>query len=181
MSDEPNQQSEIELLEPEIEPEYLPRNKGGRPRFQPTRQQRRLVQIMAANGTSQEIMANNILWSEDNPRPIDLKTLRKAFRAELDYGYAQTVAHMGVAIVNQGLNGNIAAARYWMQTHGGDEWRVTENIRHGLTSDTPAQGLVAPVLVIQPVLPASAVKPNNGAVPGNEDLVPLEDYDDAGA
>ena len=62
---------------------------------------------------------------------------------------------MGVAVVKSGLSGNIAAAKYWLQTHGGDEWKTTENVRHRLTSGTQAavgsNALVAPILVVQPV------------------------------
>jgi hypothetical protein len=51
------------------------------------------------------------------------KTLRKYFAVELATGRAQVRAAIGASIVRQALAGNINAARYWLSTHGGPEWR----------------------------------------------------------
>jgi hypothetical protein len=33
---------------------------------------------------------------------------------------------IGASVVRQALAGNINAASYWLSTHGGPEWRLTE-------------------------------------------------------
>jgi hypothetical protein len=73
---------------------------------------------MRSNGNTLPIIAANIGITE--------KTLRKHFRVELETGHAQVVAAMGSAVVRAGLNGNMIAARYWLSTHGGPAWRITE-------------------------------------------------------
>lgn len=120
-----------------------------------------MVQILVSNGTPQDVIARNVKKAKGDPRGIDEKTLRKVFRQELDCGYSDTVARMGSTVVREGLKGNIAAAKYWLTTHAGDEWKVTENHRLGLTPDTKeafgSGSLVAPVLVIQPVKSVESV------------------------
>lgn len=128
-----------------------PRSRG-QPEFVPTAEQRLMVQIMAANGTPQDVIARNI-HRQKGDGGIAEKTLRRAFRQELDCGYADTLSRMGSVVVREGLKGQGWAAKYWLTTHGGDDWKPTENVRHGLTPEATASGhgLVAPVLVIQPV------------------------------
>lgn len=126
----------------------------------------------------QEIIARSILRYKDDRVGIDLKTLRKVFRLELDEGYEQTVARMGMAVVRSGLGGNVMAQRYWLETHGGDEWKRTENLRHGLTPDAAAsrQNLIAPVLVIQPVTTLEALEMDKR----NDRAPAVLDHDDSG-
>jgi hypothetical protein len=149
------------------------KHKGGMPPFVPTPEQRLMVQILVSNGTPQDVIARNI-HRQKGDRGIDEKTLRKCFREELDCGYSDTVARMGGTVVREGLKGNIAAAKYWLTTHAGDEWKTTENVRHGLTPEAQASGasLVAPVLVVQPVraITVTEQKPNGhaeGPINGN--------------
>jgi hypothetical protein len=78
---------------------------------------------MAANRVPQEIMARNILRDRDDEDGIGERTLRKVFQQELDEGYQDTVARMGMAVVKSGLSGNVAAQKYWLQTHGGTSGR----------------------------------------------------------
>jgi len=145
------------------EPKRKRKHGGGMPAFVPTAEQRLMVQILVSNGTPQDVIARNI-HRQKGDKGIDEKTLRKVFRAELDSGYADTLARMGGTVVREGLKGQGWAAKYWLQTHGGDEWRTTENVRHGLTPDAQASGasLVAPVLVVQPVraITVTEQKPN---------------------
>jgi hypothetical protein len=157
-------------------------NKGGRPAFNPTHAQRALVRSMAANRVPQHIIARNVLRHRNDLDGIDEKTLRRVFRRELDEGYARTVASMGVAVVRSGLAGNVAAQRYWLETHGGDEWKRTGNVRHGLMHDTQAavgsNALVAPVLVIQPV---KAIDVDSLPKPNGHDKTNGHAHDDAAA
>lgn len=92
--------------------------KAGRPPFAPTDSQRQLVQVMVSNGIAQAVIARTV--------GCDGKTLRRHFKQELGDGHAAVEAAMGVAIVRAGLAGNILAAKYWLATHGGPEWRITE-------------------------------------------------------
>jgi hypothetical protein len=90
----------------------MPR-RGQRP-FEPTPEQRKLVQVLAANDTSQVVIAHNV-----GPRGIDEKTLRKHFAEELANGHGQVVASVGAAVVKAALSDNMHAAKYWLATHGG--------------------------------------------------------------
>jgi hypothetical protein len=56
----------------------------------------------------------------------DVKTLKRHFKNELADGHAQVEAAMGAAIVRAGLGGNVYAARFWLATHGGPKWRISE-------------------------------------------------------
>jgi len=141
-----------------------PKRGRGKPPFVPTPEQRLMVQILSSNGTPQDVIARNIKQHKGDAKGISEPTLRKVFRQELDAGYADTLARLGATVVREGLKGQGWAAKYWLQTHGGDEWRTTENVRHGLTPDAQASGasLVAPVLVVQPVraITVTEQKPN---------------------
>jgi hypothetical protein len=133
-----------------------PRAMPGQPPFVPNDAQRMLVRFMAANRVPQRIIARNITRYRGDREGICEITLRKVFRQELDEGYERTVASMGLAVIRSGLAGNVMAQKYWLQTHAGDEWKVTDNVRHGFSPDASRAGLagasiVAPVLVIQPV------------------------------
>ena len=138
----------------------------GQPPFVPTPEQRLMVQILASNGTPQDVIARNIRRAKGDTKGISEPTLRKAFREELDCGYADTLARMGATVVREGLKGQGWAAKLWLQTHGGETWKAEQNVRYGLTPDTQAAlgngSLVAPVLVIQPVKSVDIAQKANG-------------------
>jgi len=77
---------------------------------------RELVSILAGNGVSQEIMARLL--------HINVRTLMKHFRREMEEGREMVTAMMGAALVKEGLAGNVAALRYWLGQHGGEQWRI---------------------------------------------------------
>ena len=77
---------------------------------------RGLVQVMASNGVPLDIMAKVL--------KIARGTLNKHYKQEIADGWALVTARMGVALVKEGLAGNVAAQRYWLGTHGGPEWRI---------------------------------------------------------
>ena len=91
---------------------------NGRPPFEPTDAQRQIVQVLKSNGVGERVIAANV--------GCDTKTLRKHFKAELTDGRLQVKAAIGVALVRAALAGNVAAAKYWLSTHGGPEWRISE-------------------------------------------------------
>lgn len=89
----------------------------GRPAFDPSRSQRQTVMVLSAHGVPQRTIAKAI--------GIDVKTLRRAFRAELKDGFLEVKASMVVAIVRAAQNGAWGAAKYWLSVHC-PEWRVPE-------------------------------------------------------
>jgi hypothetical protein len=78
-----------------------------------------LVRVLAANGVAEAVMAKLLR--------INLRTLKKHFRTEMADGHAIVTARMGAALVKEGFAGNVAAIRYWLGTHGGEEWRIPKN------------------------------------------------------
>jgi hypothetical protein len=88
--------------------------------FKPTEDQRRLVQVMRANGVPVNIIAKNIVAGG-----IDYKTLVKHFATELEDGLEQIRAELGRVVVRSGLNGDWRAAIAWLQRFGGQTWKLT--------------------------------------------------------
>ncbi|TDX61941.1 hypothetical protein EDE12_11242 [Methylosinus sp. sav-2] len=81
---------------------------AGRKPFEPSEDQRRQVEAFAAYGIPQEDMCKLLL----NPRtgkPIDLKTLHKHFRVELDTGMVRANAKVAESLFRQAVG---AAAQY---------------------------------------------------------------------
>lgn len=93
------------------------KDKHGRlEQYQINDEDRRMVQVLASNAVSEEIMAKLLR--------IAKRTLNKYYRQEIIDGRALITARMGFALVKEGLAGNVAAQRYWLGTHGGPEWRM---------------------------------------------------------
>jgi len=118
--------------------------KRGRQAFVPTDKQRQTVQVHRANGDGLATIAGRVGITE--------KTLRKHFSAELADGHAQVCAAMGAAVVRAGLAGNMYAAKYWLSTHGGPEWRENKRVQIGAFEGAPpvAAGGEARVVVYLP-------------------------------
>lgn len=94
-----------------------PGDPGGRiPTFVPTDEQRHTVMVLSANDVRVPIIAQALRINE--------KTLAKHFRKEMDLGREHITARVGYAVVKEALAGNIAAARYWLSTHGGKAWQA---------------------------------------------------------
>jgi hypothetical protein len=77
------------------------RNKGGRPAFEPTEEQRKNVDIMVGLGIPQEHICAMVRDHRD--RPISHVTLRKYFRKEIEQASARLNAQMGNFIVATAL------------------------------------------------------------------------------
>jgi hypothetical protein len=95
----------------------------GRPQFEPTREQRWLVLVLRAHGISHDTIARNL--TPDGG--ISVPTLKRAFKQELAGGYEHVKASMIAALVRAGAQGNVGAIKYWLATHGGQEWRMPHN------------------------------------------------------
>lgn len=91
---------------------------------EPTSEQRQLVQLHTTVGTTQETICRIV--------GIDLKTLRKHYRDELDLGKAKANAAIGGALFNKAKGGDTTAMIFWMKTNAG--WK--ETTRHELDGVT---------------------------------------------
>ena len=87
-----------------------------RAKFVPTARQREVVSMLAANMVPRKIIAMAL--------DIGERTLDKHFVKEIQHGRDQMVARVGVAVLRKALKGNMNAARFWLMTHGGPEWRL---------------------------------------------------------
>lgn len=92
----------------------------GRPEFAPTPEQRRLVKALAAVGVSQVDIATVV--------DIDVKTLRKHFRTELDVGAIEANAKVAQALFKRATeekgSAGVQAAIFWLKVRAG--WRETD-------------------------------------------------------
>ena len=94
---------------------------GGRPPFQPTEEQRRIVNVMAAGGFQQVAIAH-ALGISDN-------TLRKYFAEELEAGGAKAHATVVANLFKQATKDDprsTAAAIFWTKTRLG--WKDTSQV-----------------------------------------------------
>jgi len=92
--------------------------KRGQPAYKPTDEERLLVEQMTAVGIPQESVA---MVLRDG---IDLKTLRKHFRRELDTAKIKANAKVGGTLFNKIMNGDTTAAIFWAKTQMG--WKETQ-------------------------------------------------------
>lgn len=76
-----------------------------KPEFNPTEEQKKMVEQMSAVGIPQEGIARVI--------GIDPKTLRKHFRDELDTAAVKANAKIGGTLFNKAVNGDTTAAIWW--------------------------------------------------------------------
>ena len=83
---------------------------------EPTQHSRELVRLHTTVGTTQAHIAQIL--------GIDLKTLRKWYRADLDLSKAKANATIGGALFNKAKGGDTTAMIFWMKTQAG--WREKE-------------------------------------------------------
>ncbi len=83
----------------------------------PTDETRAMVRLHATAGTTHE-MVSKLLG-------IDGKTMRKYYRAELDFSSAEANAIIGGALFEKAKGGDTAAAIFWMKTRAG--WREKDH------------------------------------------------------
>jgi hypothetical protein len=95
------------------------RSKAGRPRFQPTQQQRDLVRVLKSCGITHPAISEVL--------SVPLRTVERYFKKEISSGGDVVKARIGAGIVRAALDGNLTAAMFYMRTQGG--WST----RHELT------------------------------------------------
>lgn len=110
----------------------------GRPKFIPTDEQRMRVKVMVGCGVSQTVICEQTI-NTTTGSPIDLKTLRKVFRDELNAG-----AEFANGLVTQALfkkatgtgPQSVTAAIFWLKARAG--WKDKTHIElNGNVGDKP--------------------------------------------
>lgn len=102
--------------------------------FQPTQEQRRMVHAMTGYGMPQEDICRTIV-NPKTQKPVDLKTLRKCFRSELDTGVVianSKVAENLYKLATGTGPGAVAASIFWMKTRAG--WKDTSYVNNTITT-----------------------------------------------
>lgn len=89
---------------------------AGRKAYEPTKAERQLVELHATIGTPQRAIADII--------GIDVNTLQKYFRQELDLAYHKANAQVGGALFKKAVGGDTTAMIFWMKTRA--KWRETD-------------------------------------------------------
>ena len=101
-------------------------------RFEPSEEQRRLVRVMVGFGVRQDDIATHL--------KIDVKTLRRHFRRELDRGMVEANLKVAQSLFAMATSGNnVAAAIFWMKARAG--WSEKERIEHGIGPLTVISGV----------------------------------------
>jgi len=98
----------------------MPKKTCGRKQHAPTDAQRKLVELHATVGTTQDMIARLI--------GIDKKTLRLHYRDELDLSMAKANATIGGALFNKAKGGDTASMIFWLKTRA--RWRETTDVNH---------------------------------------------------
>jgi hypothetical protein len=94
--------------------------KRTKPPHEPTKVTRELVSLHATMGTTQEIISKIL--------EIDLKTLRKYYRNELDQSLSKANATIGGALFNKAKAGDTGAMIFWLKTRA--RWSTVEQVDH---------------------------------------------------
>jgi hypothetical protein len=100
--------------------------KRGRPAYKPSEEDRKAVEMMAANGINQEHIARVIGGG------IDIKTLTKHFREELDTSAIKAEAKMSGAVFNKALAGDAGLMKYWLNCRA-PGWSEKTTLEHDVS------------------------------------------------
>ena len=90
--------------------------------FEPTDAERQEVTTMTIGGLTQ------IQIAECLRDGIDVKTLRKHFREELDIAKAKAIANLGASCYKRAMAGDNASTFFYLKTQGG--WKEKSEIEH---------------------------------------------------
>ncbi len=96
-----------------------------RPIFDPTEEQRLTVAIMAACGVPQALICEKVI-NASTGKPVDLKTLRRSFRKELDDGQATANSMVAQSLFRKATGNSpqsVTAAIFWLKTRA--RWKET--------------------------------------------------------
>jgi hypothetical protein len=110
-----------------ISPTHKRRQGPGRPAFEPTPEQRTLVESLVAYGI-QYLEICRLVINPQTDRAIDTKTLMLHFRDELDVGATKANAKVAESLYKQALAGNTTAGIWWTKCRMG--WKETIRSEH---------------------------------------------------
>ena len=113
-----------------------PKRGRGRPEFEPTDEQRKLVDELAGYGIPEPDIAKLVLNpSSKPPSPISPVTLRKYFREELDAGHVRANHKVAGALFKNATTGTetypggIPTAQiFWLKTRGKGQWKDKQHL-----------------------------------------------------
>jgi hypothetical protein len=108
------------------------REGSGRPEFQPTDEERQMVERLSGVG----LPYHNICALIRNG--IDDETLTKHFRKEIDRGKAKANAKVGGALYTKAMGGDTASMIFWAKTQM--RWKEVHHI-----DNTSSDGSMSPV------------------------------------
>lgn len=135
---------------PALAPTKAIKRGRGHPKFIPTDQQREQVKALVGGGTTQDDICR-VIYHPGTLKPISIRTLRKAFRAELDTGMIIANSLIAQSLFQQatgagGRKPNVAAAIFWAKARMG--W--IEKQTHELTGPggIPLPSASPPTLVV---------------------------------
>lgn len=100
------------------------------PRFKPTEEQRKLVKSLVGYGVKHEDICQ-LISSPRNGKPIDDKTLRRHFRAEIDTGQITANTLVAESLFKKAVGtgpSSITAAIFWLKCRAG--WKETQVVEH---------------------------------------------------
>lgn len=92
------------LLAPDAAPDL-----GGRPEYQPTLEQRKLVQVLAGLKVPQIIIGRTL------EPPITDRTLRKHFADDLQHGHSHLITTLKSLVVRAAQNGSVRAQTWLLE------------------------------------------------------------------
>jgi len=114
--------------------------------FEPTQEDREKVELLAAVGTRQDLIARMIKNPADGGRAICVRTLTRHFKDELELGGAIANGLVGKTLFDMATSGNQPAATiFWMKCRA--NWRETNVVqkqnldRNGNPVDPPSFGI----------------------------------------
>lgn len=102
---------------------------------EPTPQSRKLVELQATVGTSHAIISSII--------EIDVKTLYKYYRAELDESLAKANGVIAGSLYNKAKNGDTTAMIFWLKTRA--RWREKPDADENITAPAVVSFTINPI------------------------------------
>jgi len=117
-----------------VEPVQEKERGRGRPAFEPTGEQRNMVETLSGLGIPQEQICLLII-NPTTGKPIDLKTLHKHFRDELDTGLAKANSTIAQSLFKHATGkgpGAVAANIFLAKVRLGWKEAQTVDLNHGL-------------------------------------------------
>ena len=122
--------NELDEIVPAKQNRLDKRHAGGMTIFEPTDEQRRIVERAAGLGLRQDKVCQLIISPRTNG-PISKETLEKHFRAELDRGMALADYAVAKSLYDQAVGGNVTAQIWWTKARMG--WKETQVVENRAT------------------------------------------------